>query len=338
VVDLLLERGADVLARDEQTGRNPLHLACLTGHLDLVERILARGVPVSARDAENKTALFYAVRYGHRRVADLLQSRGAELEPGQKADFGPSPYLGRSMASGEFVAWYLNHRGWALKTRDHLLVFDAEEFGVKRPTDPALANGFLSAEELEGQNLLGLYTCYHGDPGELAAVHELADRMKTAAYIHLKEDLFRDGELCHYLGPGEEYEAPGVTVWTIEAFSGNYAHAYLVRTDGLFVFYMGFHPDDAEGFLREIDGLATKLGMSLDLAFLPIPEFSEPGEGFFAVLEKLRPRTVCLLDPNRREELYPAVADRMRNWGFTGEVFCAEQPGDHLVHQGQRSR
>jgi len=63
---------------------------------------------------------------------------------------------------------HAHHRGWVVKTRTRLPVFDAEELGIVRPADPALANGFHSAEELAEQNLLGLYTCYHGNPGELA--------------------------------------------------------------------------------------------------------------------------------------------------------------------------
>jgi ankyrin repeat protein len=335
VLDLLLQRGADVAAKDKRTGRNSLHLACITGHLDVTERILAGGADVTAKDAKNKAALFYAAKYGHKHVAELLRTHGAKPESGLAANFGPSPHLKRKMESGQFVAWYLNNRGWALKTRDHLVIFDAEEFGVKRPADPMLANGFLSAGELSGQNLLALYTCYHGDPGELAAVHELADRMSSAAYVHLSEDRFRDGERCHYLGPAEEHKIGAAIVRTIEAATGNPAHAYLVHTGGLSIFYMGFHPDDPAGFVEEIEDLAANRNTQLDVAFLPIPESSDAGEAFFTVLEKLQPRTVCLLDPNRREELFPAAAERMRKWGFTGAVFYAEHPGDHLVHLGQ---
>lgn len=335
VLDLLLDHGADVSVRDERTGRNALHLACLTGYLDVVEKILAGGVDVAEKDGAGKTALFYAAKYGHRQVAGLLQNRGAEPAADQIGNFGPSPYLSRKTAPGEFAAWYLNNRGWVVKTKDKLLVFDAEEFGVRRPADPALANGFLAAEELRGQDLLALYTCYHGDPGELAAVHELAGKMKKAVYVHLSEDRFRDGVSRHYFGPGEEHEVEGASVRTIEAATGNPAHAYLVRTGSLSVFYMGFQPQDADAFVREIARLADERPTPLDVAFLPIPEAADAGEAFFAVLDKLRPRTVCLLDPSRRENLYPAVADRMRERGFAGEVFCAEQPGDHFVLEGR---
>ena len=334
VLDLLLQRGADASARDERTGRTPLHLACITGHLDIVERILVGGADADATDAANRTALYYAARYGHKQVFDLLLERGEKPEPGLAANFGPSLYLETNMTPGRFVAWYLNNRGWALKTRDRLVVFDAEEFGVKRPADPALANGFLSADELAGQDLLALYTCYHGDPGEPAAVHELAGRMTRAAYVHLSEDRFRDGEGCYYFGPGEEHEVGGASVRTIEAATGNPAHAYLVQTGGLSIFYMGFRPEDTKRFIKEINDLAAEPGNRPDVAFLPIPETGDAGEAFFAVLEKLRPRAVCLLDPDRREALYPAAAERVRKSGFAGQVFYAEHPGDHLVYPG----
>jgi hypothetical protein len=237
------------------------------------------------------------------------------------------------MAAGEGVAWYLNNRGWAVKTRDHLVIVDAEEFGVRRPADPVLANGFLTADELAGQNLLALYTCYHGDPGELAAVHELADRMATATYVHLREDRFRDGERCLYLGPGEEHTVGDVRMWTVEASMGSPAHAYVVHVDGLRLFYQGFEPTDAGRFVEDLSDLVGRIG-PVDLAFLPAPASGSEGESFFTVLSVLRPGTLCLLDPDRREELFPEVARRTRDRGYTGEVFCAEEPGDMLTIPG----
>ena len=159
----------------------------------------------------------------------------------------------------------------AVKTQRRLLVFDAEEFGVVRPTDPCLANGFLSAEELADQNLLGLYTCYHGDPGELAYVHELADEVSGAAYVHLEGDRFRDGPNCLYLAGGDRREIDGATVRTIDAATGMPTHAYLVEADGVTLYYQGFYVEDPDGFRRDVAALTEQVGR-VDMAFLPIPD------------------------------------------------------------------
>lgn len=340
LVDLLLARGARVDAKDAASGLPLLHHACLTGHPEIVAKILAAGADVNAVDGDGRTALHLAARYGHRQVADLLLARGARRPTDLRENFGRSAHLERDMAAGEAVAWYLNHRGWAVKTRTRLLVFDAEEFGVVRPADPALANGFLSAEELAEQHLLGIYTCYHGDPGELAFVHGLADKVAGATYIHLKDDRFRDGPSCLYLAPGERKELDGTTVRTLDAATGNPALAYLVDVDGLTVYYQGFDVSDPDRFRRDLDAVMAK-DKRVDLAFLPIPEPSdesgEEGALFFRVLERLRPRAVCLLDPERREALFPEVARRMAAAGYDGEVFYAEHPGDHLVYRGEKA-
>jgi len=333
IVAQLLAHGARGDVIEPTSGRSLLQQACLNGHANIVEQLLVAGAPVEHQDASGHTALYYAGRYGHEQVANLLLEHGAQRPSGLVENYGRSPYLTRAPAPDQAVAWYLNHRGWAVKTRDRLLVFDAEEFGVTRPTQPSLANGFLSPGELAGQDLLSLFTCYHGDPGELAYVHTLADHLASAAYVHLEEDRFRDGQRCVYLSPEQRHEFDGVTVRTIDAFSGNATLAYLVETSGLRIFYLGFNVEDPARFVRDVDTLAATLD-GVDLAFLPIPD-PESGDGVLhPVVAKLRPRAVCLLDPNRREQQYRAVADALAATGYGGEVFCAEHPGDVFIYQG----
>ena len=49
-------------------------------------------------------------------------------------------WLGEPLAAGQAVVWYLGHSGWAVKTRNHLLVFDYWKSDAA-PDEPALANG-----------------------------------------------------------------------------------------------------------------------------------------------------------------------------------------------------
>jgi ankyrin repeat protein len=332
-VALLLERGARSDVADRTHGRPLLHQACVTGYLSVVDRILDAGAPLDATDADGATALQLAARYGHRQVVERLLSRGAQ-RPSDLHIADRSRHLAHPPATGAAVAWYLNHRGWAVRTAGRLLVFDAEEFGVTRPADPNLANGFLNAEELTGQELVGLYTCYHGDPGELAYVHELASDVSHATYVHLTDDRFRDGPNCRYLAAGEQIEIDGATIHTIGANTSMPARAYLVRADGVSLFYQGFNVSDPDAFLADTAALVAE-GDRVDVAFLPI---WEPGDGEAAtlqILEELRPRAVCLLDPERREYLFPDFAARLAEAGFDGVVFCAEHPGDHFEYTGR---
>lgn len=56
-------------------------------------------------------------------------------------------------------------------------------------------------------------------------------------------------------------------------------------------------------------------------------------------LDRFPTRTVVLLDPSRRERLYPDVAKKIAEWGFETNVFCSVNPGDHVAfsRNGRRS-
>jgi len=84
------------------------------------------------------------------------------------------------------------------------VLFDAEEFGVTRPTEPSLANGFLTTQELGDQNIFAIYTSYHGEPGEPAYIHTIEDSVASITYVHNEGDPWRGSEKTVYMKPREE--------------------------------------------------------------------------------------------------------------------------------------
>lgn len=74
---VLLERGADVHARDDG-GHTPLHSAAFGTNGGLAEAILARGADVNARDNSGKTPLAWAQERDHQEVAEVLRSHGGK--------------------------------------------------------------------------------------------------------------------------------------------------------------------------------------------------------------------------------------------------------------------
>ena len=334
IVRLLLQAGARTDFVDPVHGRNLLHLAAISGHLEILRDLLDAGVDVHRLDNHDRSPLFYAGKYGHRRLAELLVNRGSGTLTKAEENFGPSPDLSPSLVDGEAVVWYLNGRGWAIKTKNHFFIIDAEEFGLVRPTEPALANGFLTPGEIGGQQVVAMYTCYHGEVGEPAYIHEIEDSLAAVVYIHNTRDPWRGSKHPVYLDPREEYREAGCEIRSISVAETNPVNGYFCRADGITFFYPGFLPEDLEQFKKEVDFLSQYVDR-IDCAFLPI---AEPGEENLAaryVVEKLNPRAIFPMDPDRRENLFGPMVEAVHSWGSTAMVFCAENPGDKFTYHRQ---
>ena len=145
---------------------------------------------------------------------------------------------------------------WAVKTSQHLLVFDQEEFGVTSPTEPSLANGFLTPWEIADQDVVAMYTCYHGEIGEPAYLHEIEDSLKSVVYIQNAGDRWRGSERSLYLSPREKATLDGGQVTVIGTMTQMATLGHLVEMDGLVVYYQGSSPDDMEYYRGELDFLA----------------------------------------------------------------------------------
>ncbi len=334
VVSLLLNHGARLDFVQESTGRNLLHLAVLSGSGDIVGELVSRGAALDAMDNNGETPLQYAARYGHRSVYDRLIRSGAAKSGDMVDRFGKSPHLARELGDGEAVAWYLNHRGWAIKTSDHFLVFDAEEFGVTRPTDPALANGFLTPAEIGGQNVVALYSAYHGEIGEPAYIHQIEDSLASVTYVHNAGDRWRGSERTVYLNPRADTTLGDMQIVTVPVTETMTSLGYLLKVDGLVLYYAGFRAEDAENFSQAIDFLAQHTDR-VDLAFLQWVGPDEEENEVRQFVEQFDPRAVLILSPDRREERFPEMVGRLRAWGFQGEVFTAANAGDEFVYEGR---
>ncbi|KAJ5152754.1 uncharacterized protein N7482_009232 [Penicillium canariense] len=79
VVRLLVEKGADIEARDT-SGRTALSWAAEKGHENIVRLLLEKGVDIEARDILDRTPLLWAIKERHENIVKLLLEKGAELE------------------------------------------------------------------------------------------------------------------------------------------------------------------------------------------------------------------------------------------------------------------
>jgi ankyrin repeat protein len=88
VVEMLLEKGAEVNAKSgviiaegqPDEGRTPLHVACTTGSVPVVELLLAHGADVKVETKNGCTPLSLAKEREFDEIVELLRKHGAEAE------------------------------------------------------------------------------------------------------------------------------------------------------------------------------------------------------------------------------------------------------------------
>lgn len=77
IMDLLIEKGADVHVRDAD-GSTPLILAAFHGQVAAVQRLLSAGSDIHASDNDGYTALMWASYKGRNEAANILLQSGAD--------------------------------------------------------------------------------------------------------------------------------------------------------------------------------------------------------------------------------------------------------------------
>jgi cytohesin len=334
VTRILLASGADTEYTEATTDQNLLHLAALAGHPELVDLLVAAGLALNGRDIYGRTPLDYATRHGHRAVARQLAAAGAVHGEEAVERYGVSPHLTRLMEEDEAVAWYLNHRGWMVRTQNHILVFDPEEFGVVRPLEPSLANGFLTPRELSNNPVTAIFTCYHGLPGEPAYIHDIEEELPGITYVHLTADEWRGSEANRYLEAGADTTFGAVRIRSLEVMRTQPALGYLVEVDGVSIYYSGFRVENRAEFATALAEVADTLDR-VDMVFLAIPDGDGEESAFKDVLRAMNPRVLLLLDPGRRTHLFPEVARKVSEWGSAAQVFSAQNPGNAMIFRGR---
>lgn len=172
-------------------------------------------------------------------------------------------------ASGEAFIWYLGHCGYAMRTRDHFLIFDYQEgrdgqLPKSRPGRPSLAAGWIDPEEIKGLKVRVFVSHSHEDHYDRAILGWEKTVPDIAYYFGWRA---ADNPAYHYLeGPRAELKAGGLEIATINSHhSGVPEVGWLVKVDGLVIYHNGdCQPDDPAA---EHDFLKTKASR-IDVAFV----------------------------------------------------------------------
>lgn len=202
--------------------------------------------------------------------------RLADLEsPGQTAP--STAVFPDKPPSGGAVVWYLGHCGYAVRTRDHLLVFDYQERQdgqqrKSRPERPSLSSGWIDPAEIKGLKVRVFVSHSHEDHFDPVIFGWKKTVPDIAYFFGWKA---ADDPAYNYLvGPRAELGSAGLQIATINSHhSGVPEVAWLIKVDGLVVYHNGdCCPNEPS---TEHDFLKTKTGR-IDLAFVfPVYEAGE---------------------------------------------------------------
>ncbi|KAL9117500.1 MAG: hypothetical protein Q9187_005963 [Circinaria calcarea] len=83
VIRLLLEKGADIKVKDKDKW-TAMHAAALSGHEAIIQLLLEKGADIDAKDEDGQTVLYQAASSGHEAVIRLLLEKGADIEAKDK--------------------------------------------------------------------------------------------------------------------------------------------------------------------------------------------------------------------------------------------------------------
>jgi len=162
-VNFLIDHGAFLNVKEKELGCTELHLAAAMGYGDIVRLLTEEGSCPKMTDISGKTPLDYAFNYGQNQIGYDLLASGAN--DSSLADYiNGECLLSKSLDRGEATVWLLGHSGWAIKTQNHLLVFDYfDDTRARKPDHPCLVSGCIDTADLKNQHLTVFSTHEHAD-------------------------------------------------------------------------------------------------------------------------------------------------------------------------------
>lgn len=239
----------------------------------------------------------------------------------------PREILGRPLESRQAVVWYLYHSGWAVKTKNRLLIFDYTE-PPERPARRSLDSGSIEPAEIADQNVTVFVSHSHPDHFD-SRILEWRAAIETIRYVWGWEGA-GPPEDVHFGKERRTVTADGLEILNIHhKFDGLPESAFLVKVDGLTILHAGDHGHsrgmENPVFQDNIRYLAAQ-APRLDLFFTPTF-----GGEIDAILT-LKPRVVFPMHDGENERQYAKFAQRVKALGLDAEVGAAQKPGARFYY------
>jgi L-ascorbate metabolism protein UlaG (beta-lactamase superfamily) len=211
--------------------------------------------------------------------------------------------LHRELGEKEATIWFLGQDGFAVRTKNHMLIFDPLNTGMENSyvlpkSADSLATGIVNPETLRDLDVV-VFISAMGDEHYTTGIWPWRRYVKRITYVFGWDPIIdQDNHEYVYMKPRQKKKIGGIEVTTIQATTCGVA--FLVKVDGLVLFHGGDHvmidPAKKQRFTREIDFLAGRT-KQCDIAFLDfqIGAGQRPtsiANGIWYTERKLAPRVI----------------------------------------------
>jgi hypothetical protein len=281
---------------------------------------------IDAVNEYNHTALYYAAKHGYLATADSLIAMGANRNTIIETNYGKAPQLTAPLKEGEAYLWYLGGlfgAGYAVKTKEHLIIFDA--IGNEESIEAELANGHLNPNELAEQKIIILITKDLKYDLELFELYKRVPGINWVfARLTVNDTVKKDIPPYHVATLHDSFSVDGIKVHTIPAsgrgYGGKQGVGYLVEADGIKIFHAGFHAagnkaSEIEKYRKEIDFL--KPFEPIDIALLSTAgHLTVAYEPYLYLLDQLDPKAIYLMGGDWAINEYPVCVDVLKVRGI----------------------
>jgi L-ascorbate metabolism protein UlaG (beta-lactamase superfamily)/SAM-dependent methyltransferase len=236
-------------------------------------------------------------------------------------------FLGRPLESGQAIIRYLFHSGWAVQTKDHLLIFDYTE-PFPPPGRPALTPKAIESAEIADQNVTVFVSHAHTDHFN-PEILKWRDAVRAIRYVWGWEGVGAPEDI-HFGRERRVVEDRGLEILNIyHEGDGTPESSFLVRVDGLTIFHAGDH-GSGRGMKDPVFGenIRYLAGQAPELDLLFTPTFGGEIDAILA----LKPRVVFPMHDGGRERQYALFAQKVKSLGLDVRVGAAERRGARFLY------
>lgn len=242
-----------------------------------------------------------------------------------------SALITEALSPGQANIWYLGHCGYAVKTSDHLLIFDYIEL-EEEPAKRGLDSGFIDPEEIRDLNVLVFVTHSHIDHFD-----DIILRWETAVDSIRYVFGWQMGEQeNHYslTGSRAELRFDDIDIRTVNSFHAGVPEVgYFVTVDSLVLFHAGDYQGKAErggpSHAGEDMRFLKSRTRAPDLLFIG----AWTGDPYIEIIKAIEPTLLFPMHDRKREENYKQFAKDLRTFGIAQPVICPETRGDRFRYR-----